>query len=263
MQPLEKTLKYYELIMTYEDTSTFTNHDLPEEFHYEFYRPGDEIDWVKIHLSSGEFTSQDEGLTYFHQFYDHFKSELNKRCIFIVNEHKEKIGTATISLLKEKEKGYEAAVDWVAIKKAYQGKGLSRPLISRVIKLANELGHSKLILHTQTHTWLASKLYLDSGFIPYKTDENYKGWQILKTITKHPKLTNIKGITIKEMYSKTAVLIYNELKKIHKGNFNYEIWYKNNRNDIYVNDFTNYYEYKYYKTDKKLHLEEVKNKKIN
>ena len=32
------------------------------------------------------------------------------------------------------------------------------------MEIANDVEHSKLILHTQTNTWLAGKLYLDYGY---------------------------------------------------------------------------------------------------
>lgn len=262
MQSIEKTLKYFELLMSYEDTSVFLNYDLPNGYHYEFYKNGDEYDWVNIHISSGEFTNFDRGLHYFHQFYDSFINDLHRRCIFIVNENGEKVGTATISLLNNIENGYDAAVDWVAIKKEYQGHGLSKPLISRFIQLANELGHNKLILHTQTHTWLAAKLYLDLGFSPYKVKENYEGWQILKTITNHPKLDFISPIPIKDIYWDTAILIFKKLKNMHGNNFNYEIWYKDGKNDVYVYDFKNYYEYKYFIKEDGIALEKVEHKKL-
>ena len=53
----------------------------------------------------------------------------------------------------------------VSNKKEYQKK-LSRPLITKFISLSNELGHDKIILHTQTTTWLAAKVYLDARFKP-------------------------------------------------------------------------------------------------
>ncbi len=97
---------------------------MPSEYHYEFYQEGDENDWVNIYISSGEFTSIEKGLDYFHGFYDSFMDELPKRCFFIVNDLTiEKIGTATVSLLQEEEYGCKATIDWLAIKKEYQGKG--------------------------------------------------------------------------------------------------------------------------------------------
>ena len=65
------------------------------------------------------------------------KDELNKRCFFVVTEINEKIATATISKLIEKEDGYDAAVDWFAITKEHQGKKLAKPMISYFIKIAN------------------------------------------------------------------------------------------------------------------------------
>jgi ribosomal protein S18 acetylase RimI-like enzyme len=166
--------------MKYDDTSTFKKYELPKGFHYEFYNPGDELEWVNIHIESGEFTSVSQGLEWFHTFYDNFINELDKRCVFIVDDKtNEKVGTATVSLLKEKEHGYDAAIDWFAIKKRYQGMGLSKPLITKFMEIAKELGHKKVILHTQTTTWLAAKLYLDYGFGILNKDE-VNGWRILR-----------------------------------------------------------------------------------
>ena len=179
MKTIDNRIKYYELLMNYDDTSKYINYELPEGYHYEFYKSGDEEAWINIHILSGEFTSFEKGLQYFHEFYDSFIDKLDKRCFFIVDDDtSEKIGTATISLLKNEEYGYKAAVDWLAINKDYQGKKLSRPLISKIISLAHELGHDKIILHTQTTTWLAAKLYLDAGFDNiYGTDNyNYSVW---------------------------------------------------------------------------------------
>lgn len=235
MTSVNKLLEYHELLMNYEDTSNYEQYDLPTGYHFEFYKNDkDIIDWVNIHFKSGEFTDYEYAIQVFHDYYDYFENELNKRCIFVLNEENEKIGTGTISLLKKEEYGYDAVVDWVAIKKEYQGKHLSRPLISRLIKLASELGHKKILLHTQTHSWLAAKLYLDAGFNPFNIEKDYKGWQILKTLTNHPKLSNIEKIDESQMYFNDAVLIYEELIKKYGKDFEYSIWHTNGRHDVEV-----------------------------
>ena len=63
MKNLDNTIKYYELLMKYDDTSKFKKYELPEGFHYEFYKPGDEEEWVMIHIESGEFTSIEKGFS--------------------------------------------------------------------------------------------------------------------------------------------------------------------------------------------------------
>ena len=123
MKPIDSTIKYYELLMSYDDTSKFINYELPSGYHFEFYKNGDENSWVDINLSSGNFASAAKGLQYFHDFYDSFIDELNKRCIFIIDDStNEKVGTVTVSLLQDEELGYKAAIDWFAVRKKYQGK---------------------------------------------------------------------------------------------------------------------------------------------
>lgn len=256
MNTIEKTLEYHELLMIYSDTTKFGADTLPEGFHYEFYKPGDEKAWSMIHVKSGEFMSVEEGLETFQNFYSSFIGELSKRLFFVVNESGEKVGTATISLLLEKEYDYDAVVDWFAIIKDYQGYHLSKPMINKFTKLANELGHKKLLLHTQTHTWLAAKLYLDLGFEPFRIEDDIKGWQILKTITKQEKLKDIKEISEEDMYFDVALKTKAKLDEFFGDNYEYSIWHKNGRHDVEVNYNGNLYKYKYYDSGDKFWLEE-------
>lgn len=248
MKTIDNTIKYYELLMIYNNTEVFFNYSLPSGYHFEYYKDGDLLDWVNIHICSGEFTSIDSGIKIFHDFYDNFISELDKRCIFIVDDkNKEKVGTVTVSLLSQEEYGCLATVDWLAIKKKYQGKGLAKPLISKTISLANELGHKKILLHTQTTTWLAAKLYLDFGFEPLNVSDDF-GWRILKTITNHKKLSSFHKLDNDEIYDKRNIEIEKELISIYGSDkFNYNVWYKDGRHDVevYYNGFSDVYEYYY------------------
>ena len=259
MKTLDNTIKYYELLMHYDDTSKFIKYALPEGFHYEFFKPGDEEEWVKIHIESGEFTSIEKGMKHFHDFYDHFINELGQRCVFIVDSAtSEKVGTATISLLKEEEFGYSAAVDWVAIKRSYQGRKLAKPLISKFLEIANNLGHKEIILHTQTTTPLAAKLYLDFGF-EILNKEEIIGWNILKTLTNHPKLADFN--TTDDIYDKRNIEIEKILTNLFgSDNFNYSVWYKNGMHNVYAYFDGKAYEYEYFIENDVLRLEEVKNK---
>ena len=257
MKTLDNTIKYYELLMYYNDTSNYKEYNLPNGYRYEFYKPNDELEWVNIHIESGEFTSIEQGLKYFHDFFDNFIEELPKRCVFIVDElTNEKIATGTISKLKDKEYGYDGAVDWVAIKKTHQGKKLSKPLISKLLEIAKLNNHKEIILHTQTTTWLAAKIYLDYGFEILNKEEKI-GWSILKTLTNHPKL---KDYEIQEdIYDKRNIEIEKQLKELYKTeDFNYTVWYKNNLNKVYtyVNGIS--HEYDYYTENNKIKLKELK-----
>ena len=262
MKSYDNTIKYYELLMYYKNTSIYEKYSLPEGFHFEFYKNDDIEHWINIHIESGEFCAIEEGVNIFHDFYDCFIQELNKRCIFIVDDKtNEKVGTATISLLAKEEYGCNGALDWLAIKKDYQGKGLAKPLITKILEIANELGHKDIILHTQTTTWLAAKLYLDLGFdIVNKEEKN--GWSILKTLTNNPKLSEYKVLKREDIYDKRNIEIELQLKQIFKDdNFNYSVWYKNGLHNVYVYHHSKTYEYEYFDYNNKIILKEVENKK--
>lgn len=261
MRTYDNRIKYFELLMKFDDIHNYKKYELPEGFHYEFYKPGNEEEWVMIHIESGEFTSIEKGLKHFHDFYDSFIEELPNRCVFIVDDATgEKIGTATISLLKEPEYGYDGAVDWVAIKKKYQGRHLSKPLISKFMEIANNVGHSKLILHTQTTTWLAGKLYLDYGFEILNKEEKL-GWSILKTLTNHSKLSEYDKVSQEEILDSRNVEIERQLTEMYKTEeFNYSVWYKNGLHNVYTYLDGTPYEYEYFIEDGKIRLEEVLNK---
>lgn len=257
MKTYDNTIKYYELIMYNNNTSKYEEMELPKGYHWEYYKQGDELEWVDIHISSREFTSIDRGLKYFEEFYGSFKEELNKRCIFIVeDETNKKIGTVTISKLKEPQYGYNAVCDWLAIRSDYQGKKLSKILINKMIQLANNLGYERILLHTQTTTWLAAKLYLDNGFEIY--NKKNEGWNILKTLTNHPKLKDYIELSHEKIYDKTNQKIEELLINIYKSDdFNYSVWNKNNMNKVYTYINKTPHEYKYFINNESIKLIEV------
>ena len=258
MKPIDSKIKYYELIMKYDDTSNLLYYSLPDKYHFEYYKSGDENDWVEINLSGGNFTSHEEGEKTFHDFFDSFIDELDKRCIFIVdNLTKRKVATATVSLLKKKENGCNASIDWVAVDKEYQRKGLSKPLITACIDIAYILGHKSIILHTQTTTWLAANIYLNLGFKPVNID-NEVGWRILKTITNNKALDDFEAVDSDFLYDKRNVLIEKKLSKIYKTyDFNYSVWYKNNLHNVYVYCNGKEDEYLYYYENDSIRLEKI------
>ena len=108
------------------------------------------------------------------------------------------------------------------------------------------LGHKKTLLHTQTHTWLAVKVYLDMGFIPYKTDEHYLGWQIIKKLTNQEKLSGVNDIEISDMYNPLYIQVYEFLKSNFNEPFVYKVWDKvDNIIGVNANGCVHYYKYSF------------------
>jgi len=106
----------------------------------------------------------------------------------------EKIATATAFYdIHGRDTSNDGWLHWVAIKREYQGKGLSKPLITYVLNVMKNLGYSHAKIPTQTNTWLACKVYLDLGFLPVKEnlEHSYEGWKIVKELTGHSALKDM------------------------------------------------------------------------
>lgn len=249
MDKIEKTLEYHELIMTLDNLNSVSFYSLPEGYEFVYFKSEADIDdWIDIHISTGEFASRIKTREYFHEFFDKFYEELPQRCIFVTNSIDEKIATATLS--PTDEYGYKCVIDWFAVRKDYQGKHLSKPILCKLVSLAKEFNCDKILLHTQTHTCLAAKIYLDFGFEPLVLEDK-KGWEILKTLTNHPKLSGFKTLKTSELYDERVTNIKNLLDKKFKS-YTYSVWYKDNQNDVYVYDYETdkEYQYKFYKNGK-------------
>ena len=79
------------------------------------------------------------------------------------------------------------------------------------------------------------------------------GWRILNTIINHPKLNKYKVVNVEELYHDVSLNIVEILDSKH-SNYNYEIWYKNGRNDVYVRSDNTVYCYKFYDNGNRLVL---------
>lgn len=225
MESINRTLKYVDLLLVrgLDDIPVMS---LPEGFRFVLFQDGDEKNWVDIEVSSGEFLSFDEGIEAFNYYYGHCYEELKKRCIFIENNEGEKVATATAFYADYPIGDITGYVHWVSVKKEYQGKGLSKPLVSMALLKMKELGHKGTFLHTQTHTWLAVKVYLDMGFVPILNENDYLGWQIIKNLTNHKTLDNVVSIPNDKMYEPLYVKTEEYLKSRFGDSIEYKVWDK-------------------------------------
>lgn len=187
----DKRIAYYELLLE-RDLDEITEIHLPKGFHFEFYKDGDRDSWIEIEKSAKEFSTFEEGLSAWNRYYKGKETELLNRMVFIVNQHGEKVATATAFYdIHGRDKSGAGWLHWVAVKRNFQGKGLSKPLITHTLCIMKKLGYTHAKIPTQTHTWLAVKIYLDLGFnpIPENAIHSYNGWCIIEKITKHKALT--------------------------------------------------------------------------
>ena len=186
-------IRYYELMLR-RDITDMGEIPLPEGYHYAFYRDGDRDAWIGIEQSARELESYAQGLEVWKNYYGARTKELPARMVFVENERGEKIATATAYYdVRGIDRSGDGWLHWVAVRREWQGKGLSKPLISHVIQVMKQLGYTHAKIPTQTTTWVACKVYLDLGFRPI--EENYTrcrdGWRIVKRLTGHPALSEL------------------------------------------------------------------------
>jgi ribosomal protein S18 acetylase RimI-like enzyme len=153
----------------------------PSDYTLRIFIRGDERLWAKIETLAGEFANQEQASEHFKAEFGPFLSAMEDRCFLLEDRHGEAIGTATAwyGHFAGEERG---RVYWVGIVPSYQGRKLSKPLLSAVMaRLARD--HQKAYLDTQTTSYQAVNLYLSFGFVPYLSNDSSKeGWLLMEHI---------------------------------------------------------------------------------
>ena len=191
----DERLQYVELVLERPDLTDIPDYPLPEGYRFVPYRPGDENEWIRIEISARELRDTEQGMEVFQKYFGGHEKELERRMLFIENPDGLKIATASAWWnIHTPGPADVSMLHWVAVAREYQGRGLSRCLISRTLRLMKELGHTGAVVPTQTTTWVACGLYMDFGFrpIPGNMENSRLGWQIMLSLTDHPALSGMK-----------------------------------------------------------------------
>ena len=187
----DSRIRYVSLVMERLNMEILPEYELPEGFRFVFYQPGDRDAWINIEHSAKELQSFEQGIQVWEQYYGSVENTLHTRMIFIENAAGEKVATATAYYDENGELPPERGqVHWVAVRRDHQGMGLARPLLAHTLKVMKERGHTEAVLHTQTTSWVAVRLYLQFGFrpVPENAVAGRDGWRIIKALTNHPSL---------------------------------------------------------------------------
>lgn len=195
-------IRYYELMLQRKNMENIKRYPLPAGYRFVFYHPGDRDAWIEIEKSAKEFSTWEQGIVAWKQYYEGRDDELVHRMVFIETEAGEKIATATAyyDVIGGDVSG-AGWLHWVAVKREYQRKGLARPLISYVLYRLTELGYQQVKIPTQTVTWVACKIYMDFGFrpIPENAISSRDGWRIMKALTNHPALCDFEPASLEDI----------------------------------------------------------------
>ncbi len=121
--------------------------------------------------------------------------EIARRCHIVLDAAGRSAGTISAWFDKDASgKELWGRVHYVAVRRAYQGKGLGRAMLSFALRRLAELGHKQAFLVTQTYRPGAIKLYLDYGFLPKISSPGaLDSWREVAEGLPHPALLEFLG----------------------------------------------------------------------
>jgi GNAT superfamily N-acetyltransferase len=164
------------LLMIKEDLGRIPGFDLPPGFCLRWYQPGDEQAWLRIHLLADQETKVTPDL--FTRTFGFDPAVLAVRQCYLLSPQAEPIGTATAWFDDHFEGPGFGRVHYVALAPEYQGRGLSKPLMTVICRRLSELGHPRAYLATSNTRPAAIQLYRRFGFRPWiRTPEEATAWR--------------------------------------------------------------------------------------
>lgn len=174
-------MKRIPLKMMRNDLLHIPEYALPPGFRIRLFEKGDEHNWARIETSAGEFKDEESALEHFNKEFGPYMDEMSTRCVFIENKNGEVIGTTTAWYGDLNGNGeVSGRIHWVGVSLEFQGKKLSKPLLSAAMNILAD-HHSKAFLTSQTTSYQAINMYLNYGFEPLITGPScFEAWTLLE-----------------------------------------------------------------------------------
>ena len=177
--------------MIRENMENIPQFPVPKGFAIRNYRPGEGRIWTRIQRAAEPYINIDDGL-----FMREFKRDLlamEDRSFFLTTDAGEEIGTITAWWQPEMDGKNWGQIHWVAIHPDYQGRGLSKPMMS-VAMARLQQSHKRCFLGTSIRRIPAIKIYLDFGFTPDLSRENAReAWAEVASVLEHPLLAQLES----------------------------------------------------------------------
>ncbi|HNX15119.1 MAG TPA: GNAT family N-acetyltransferase [Oscillospiraceae bacterium] len=174
---LDKSLPKISVLMVKPDVHTYPHFELPEGFTFSGYRLGMEEDWARIQYGVFQMDTLEQARAVFARDFLSCPELLKKQCLFAIATDGK--AAATASLWPGKDFGETHwRIHRVACLPEYQGYGLMKALLSKLLDIYNEINNDGfLYLTTKTHSYKAINIYKKMGFEPY-LGEKPEGWPV-------------------------------------------------------------------------------------
>lgn len=174
-------MKRIRLAMIRENMQDIPQYTLPEGFEMRLFEKGDEHHWANNETRVDEFTDEKAALAHFSKEFGNHIEEMTERCLFIEDAHGDVIATTTAWYGKlEGHDEVLGRIHWVGVVPEYQGRKLSKPLLSAAMNILAE-NHSKAYLTSQTTSYQAVNMYLNYGFKPLMINPTcQEAWELME-----------------------------------------------------------------------------------
>ena len=182
-------MKNYSVRMIRDNMENIPQFAIPEGFAIRNYRRDEGYIWTRIQKAAEPYIDIDDEL-----FDREFKRDLpamEDRSFYLTTDAGEEIGTITAWWQPDINGKVWGQIHWVAVHPDYQGRGLSKPMMSVAMTRLRQ-SHERCFLGTSTGRMAAIKVYLDFGFIPDLSVENSReAWTEVASILEHPILKEL------------------------------------------------------------------------
>ncbi len=171
---IDKSIPYMNILMRCDEyrPSQIT---LPDGFHFRGYRPGDENIWAKFEIEIDDFDTYDNAVAYFKRKYLSNPEELKKRLICVEDKDGTPAGMV-IAWFDDNHGEKISTVHWLVTSPKFQGLGIGKALVKKLLETFYELNEFPVYLHTQPWSYAAIKIYSSLGFRLLRTESilNYE-----------------------------------------------------------------------------------------
>ncbi len=158
----------------------------PEGFHIRAMLPDEGGLWRDIWRDAEPYFPISE--TLFENQFGYDPQAIRWRCYFVVNGRNVAVGAISAWYNQDFKGGVWGQIHWVALRPAYWGKGLAKPMLSYTLTQMAQW-HDRAFLGTQTKRLNAIKLYLNFGFVPDREEPGaVDAWRAVAAQLTHPAL---------------------------------------------------------------------------
>lgn len=173
---LDRSVPLKRVVMV-KHSSDFPHYFLRDEFSFTPFRRGDETAWGALLHSLGQAPSPQAGAAIIEREFLYNPALAEERCVFV--RHGEELVAAAALWQGDLFGDAHSRIHWVSTAARYQGIGLAKALLTRLLQLHERLESSSfLYLTSSTQSWRALPLYAKFGFVPYRGERPVNcGWQ--------------------------------------------------------------------------------------